>query len=142
MANYSGKSRYPIDGSLILRASDAAAVTTDTDLAVQKLVSNGAVWQDPADVRDGEIGLVVQTGAFGGTSPTIQVDVYTAEDASKTNPKLFASYPLAASSWEEIALDQQAMKRKHAAGTHWYVTLNVGGTSPSIPVFAYLSKKH
>jgi hypothetical protein len=131
-----GKSRFPIDAALILRDAGLAAVTVDTDLAVQKLAQVGAVWQNPPDVRDGTIYLV---GHVESLSDTASLDFYTCEDAAKSNPKLQKSVPLAAGEWFAEPIDQFSWLANHALGSFWFATINVAGTTHSAAVFAYLA---
>lgn len=140
MPNLSGKNRFPIDALLVLRTGAEAAITADTDLAVQKLVSNGAVWQNPADVRDGRVSIVGKTGAFTGTTPGLSFDIMLATDAAKTGAKLFASFPVDQNGTVEIDFDQVAALKRLAAATHWFVRLKVSGTTPSLAgVSAYMA---
>lgn len=139
MANMTGKSRFPLDTALILRDTAAAPVTADLALAPWPLVSKGAYWQNPADVHDGTIYVVGTAGINVGA--TLSLDIYTAEDAAGTNSQLYASYPQANGSVFEIPLDEISMLKTHAAATYFYVEVNVGGTSPSASVFAYLAPK-
>lgn len=133
MSNFSGKSRFPIDAALILRDAGSASLVADTALAVTKLVSNGAYWQDPADVQDGDVYVVGHVEAAVGA---LVIEIYTAEDAAKTNAKLQMSVPVVANEWFEIPTDQISMKRKHPAATHWYVNVNL---TTSASVFVYLA---
>lgn len=139
MANMSGKNRFPIDALLVLRSETAGAVTADTDLAVQKLVSTGAVWQNPADVRDGEVTVVSKFGAFTGDT-TLAVEIWLAHDAAKSSPKMYASFPVDSLGTAEIDLDQVAMLKRDPAATHYFVRLNVAGSAPNVAsAFVYLA---
>lgn len=139
MPNLSGKSRFPVDAALILRSETAGVINADTDLAVWPLVSKGAVWQNPADVRDGEVAVVGKFGAFSGDT-TLAVEIWLAHGADKSSPKLYASFPVDTLGVVEIDFDEISALKRDAAATHWFVRLNVAGTAPSIASgFVYLA---
>lgn len=139
MANMSGKSRFPIDAALILRDVTAGAVTADTDLTVWPLVSKGAVWQNPADVRDGEVAIIGKFGAFTGDT-TLAVEIWLAHGLDKSSPKLYASFPVDTLGVVEIDFDEISALKRDAAATHFFVRLNIAGTTPSIAsAFVYLA---
>lgn len=139
MANMSGKHRFPIDAALILDPGTSPFTASKT-LAAWPLVSKGAYWQSPADVHDGLIYLVGKVQALTGT---LSVDIYTADDAVGTNAVKYASFPqVGAGSDFEIAIDQMSIQKAAAStASYFYAVLNLGGSSPTATVLAFLSAK-
>ena len=135
MARMNGKSRFPLDAALILRDQAQATLNADTDFAVQKLAQVGAVWQNPPDPRDGQLYVVGHVESLTGGTATL--DFYSCEDASKSNPKLQKSVPISAGEWFAEQVDQFSWLANHAAGTHWFVKLNVTGAT--VGIFAYIA---
>ena len=139
MARMNGRSRFPIDAELILRNAGQAAITVDTDLAVQAFAQKGALWQNPADPRNGQLYLVGNVESLAGAGATLSVDLYVADDVAKTNPVLVASYPVVVGAWFELPIDEFSWLRQFPSKSHWFARLNITGSGASAGVFAYLA---
>lgn len=140
MARMNGRSRFPIDASLILRDAGQAALSAPTTFAYRKLAQTGAVWQNPPDARDGEVYVVGHVEAVTGSPTSVTVDVLVADDAAGTNAVTVNTFKVAAGQWFDFPVDQMGLVQQYAGKNFWAVKVNfAGGTSPTVSAFIYLA---
>jgi len=139
MGRMTGRSRFPVDASLILNAGTVAlsAITTFT---AWPLAQVGAVWQNPPDPRDGTVYVVGNVEAVTGSPTTLQLEIWAYDNVALANPVKVSDHPLSVNEWFEIPTDQFAILREYPTKTYWAAKLNIaGGTSPTATIFAYLA---
>lgn len=140
MARMNGRNRFPIDAALILRDAAQAALSTATTFAFRKLAQTGAVWQNPADARDGLLYVVGHIEAVTGSPTSLSIDIVVADNSSGSNPVTAASFPVTNGEWFEALLDQMTLVREYPTKPYWAAKLNfAGGTSPTVSAFVYLA---
>jgi hypothetical protein len=140
MGRMTGRSRFPIDGSLILRAQAQATLSASTTFAIQKLAQTGAFWQNPGDPVNGTIFVVGEIESVSGSPTGLTVDTWVYDDVNLTNPVLADSVPVVSGEWFEIPVDYLALLRDHPTKTYWAPKVTItGGTSPTVGIFIYLA---
>jgi hypothetical protein len=125
--NMSGKGKYPYDAANVLRAEGLAALTAATDLAVVALSSTGARWQTLNDIRDDLIVVVANVTAITGTGG--KLEVFSASDASKSNPTLAYTARVNGAGQVVLKFDPSVVVSDDTDATHWYVKFTPDSTS-------------
>lgn len=132
--------RYIPDAAYRLRAADAAALTADAVLNAGPLVSPiGAPWNDA--VKDGKVVFVAQGKEIAATG-TYKLTVVTSANADLSAPQNHMSFDIdpavATSKWVELLIDQVSLLKADTDAKYWGVAVDVGGTTPSIKIEAYI----
>lgn len=132
--------RFVPDAAYRIRAADAAAITADTVISAGELVSPiGAPWNDV--VKDGKVVVFGQGKSIVATG-TYSVQVITSANADLSSAQVHQSITLdpavATSKWFEILVDQVSLLKADTDAKYWGLNIDVGGTTPSIKLEAYI----
>jgi len=132
--------RFVPDAAYRIRAADAAALTADAVISAGELVSPiGAPWNDA--VKDGKVVVFMQGTAIVATGTyTVSIVTSANEDLSsaQTHQSLVIDPAVATSKWLEMLVDQVSLLKADPDAKYWGIALDIGGTTPSIKVEAYV----
>ena len=130
--------RFVPDAAYAIRKADAAAITADTALSAGELVSPiGAPWNDA--VKDGKVVVFFKASDLDATTgdESYVADVITSANADFSAAQTQFSLPIKAG-WNEMLVDQVSLLRADSDAKYWGVSINVGGTTPSVKIEAYV----
>jgi len=132
--------RFIPDAAFAIRTKTAAAITADAVISAGPLVSPiGAPWND--EVQDGKVVVFLQGSAIVSTG-TYTVSVVTSVNAdlssAQTHSSIVIDPAVATTAWIEILIDQETLRKADKDALYYGLSVDVGGTTPSIKIEAYV----
>jgi ATP-dependent protease HslVU (ClpYQ) peptidase subunit len=130
--------RFVPDAAYAIRKADAAAITADTAISAGELVSPiGAPWND--EVKDGKVVVFFKASEIDSTTgdETYEVSVITSANADLSAAQTHITKSVKAG-WNEILVDQEILVKDDTDAKYWGITVDVGGTTPSVKIEAYV----
>lgn len=134
--------RFIPDAAFAIRAAGAAALTADTLLNAGLLATPvGAIWD--AEPAHGKVVFFVKTDNADEASmdETYALTVVTSANADLSSAQSHDSIVVTAAEdgkWQEILVDTETLVKNDPDALYFGLLVDVGGTTPSIEVEAYV----